>query len=266
MSTWVQRDWIDEKTRKPNHRVYFLKTVGNTALHADYFNDLMSTIPADLVDQYLDGHAVDFVASRAHTTFTLENHSPIEMDHRLPLHIGLDFNVDPMCWVAVQLHDDQIHVVDEIHITKGTVVDVAFRQAVDKGWFKCSRIIYHPDKSSKARSTTGEGEFATIQALTRKLGVNFTGSVMGHNPPILSRIGKLSRAILSADGQRRLKVNEKTCPRVILEMRTTGRKSDGAYDPGRDGDKGHVLDALGYVVYDVMPDLPANAGTFSFKY
>lgn len=266
VSTWVQRDWIDEKTRKPNHRVYFLKTVGNTALHADYFNDLMSTIPADLVDQYLDGHAVDFVADRAHKTFTLENHSPIEMDHRLPLHIGLDFNVDPMCWVAVQLHDDQIHVVDEIHITKGTVVDVAFRQAVDKGWFKCSRIIYHPDKSSKARSTTGEGEFATIQALTRKLGVNFTGSVMGHNPPILSRIGKLSRAILSADGQRRLKVNEKTCPRVILEMRTTGRKSDGAYDPGRDGDKGHVLDALGYVVYDVMPDLPANAGTFSFKY
>ncbi len=266
VGTWVQRDWIEEKTKKPNHRVYFLKTVGNTALHADYFNDLMATIPADLVDQYLEGHAVDFVADRAHKTFTLENHSPIEMDHRLPLHIGLDFNVDPMCWVAVQLHDDQVHVVDEIHITKGTVVDVAFAQAVEKGWFKCPRIIYHPDKSSKARSTTGEGEFATIQALTRKLGVPFTGSAMGNNPPILSRIGKLSRAILSADGQRRLKVNDQKCLRVILEMRTTGRKSDGAYDPGKDGDKGHVLDALGYVVYDVMPDLTAAAGTFAFKY
>jgi len=53
---------------------------------------------------------------------------------------------------------------------------------------------------------------------------------------------------------------------VILEMRTTGRKSDGAYDPGRDGDKGHGLDALGYVVYDVMPDIPNAAGTFAFKY
>jgi len=266
VGTWVQRDWIDDKTKKPNHRVYFLKTVGNTALHEDYFKDLMSTIPADLVDQYLEGHAVDFVADRAHKTFTLENHSPIEMDPRLPLHIGLDFNVDPMCWVAVQLHDDQVHVVDEIHITNGTVVDVAFTQAVDKGWFKCPRVIYHPDKSSKARSTTGEGEFATVQALTRKLGVPFTGSAMGQNPPVLSRIGKLSRAILSADGQRRLKVNENKCPRVILEMRTTGRKSDGAYDPGRDGDKGHGLDALGYVVYDVMPDIPNAAGTFAFKY
>jgi hypothetical protein len=76
----------------------------------------------------------------------------------------------------------------------------------------------------------------------------------------------VSRAILSADGQRRLKINDKTCPRAILEMRTTGRKSDGAYDPGKEGDKGHLLDALGYVIYDVMPDITSAAGTFAFKY
>jgi hypothetical protein len=264
--TWVQRDWINEETRKPNHRFYLLETQGNTALHEEYTKDLLATIPADLVEQYLKGHAVDYVADRAHSTFGTENLSVMEFDPRIPLHIGLDFNVDPMSWVAAQEFGGGIHCVGEVFIEGGTTIDRALKVADEMGWGKGVRVIFHPDRSSKARSTTGDGEFVSLMKAAKGLGWKCEGTAFGHNPPVIARIGKLSRAILSADGNRNFFVNAKTCPRLTAELRTVGRRQDGDYDPGKAKDKGHILSAIGYAVFDMLPDKNIKAGLVPFKY
>ena len=264
--TWVQRDWINEETRKPNHRFYLLETQGNTALHEEYTKDLLATIPADLVEQYLKGHAVDYVADRAHSTFGTENLSVMEFDPRIPLHIGLDFNVDPMSWVAAQEFGGGIHCVGEVFIEGGTTIDRALKVADEMGWGKGVRVIFHPDRSSKSRSTTGDGEFVSLMKAAKALGWKCEGTAFGHNPPVIARIGKLSRAILSADGNRNFFVNAKTCPRLTAELRTVGRRQDGDYDPGKAKDKGHILSAIGYAVFDMLPDKNVKAGLVPFKY
>jgi hypothetical protein len=267
VNTWVERDFVGSAERGPlnDHRVYFLPTKGNSALYAGYVAHLMEAIPADLVEQYLEGKAVDYVADRAHKTFTNENLSTLELDPRLPVHIGLDFNVDPMSWVAFQEMGGGIHAVGEVFIEGGTTIDVAIKAANELGWGKAIKIIFHPDKSSKSRSTTGDGEFVSLMKLARAYKWNAHGSAFGNNPPVIARIGKLARAIHSADGQRKFFVNPKKCPRLTTELRTVGRRQDGDYDPGKNKDKGHILSAAGYAVYDLIPDRITTAALVPYS-
>ena len=252
VDTWIQRDWFDKPI--PARRAYIGQTRLNGALPPEYFANQMAGMPPELAKQYLEGLAVSFVANRAHPGFISAvggNVAAVEYDPRLPLHLGADYNVDPMCWMVAQSHGDCLHVLDEMVLTGGMTVDVAMHQAHSKGWG--GYVVHmHPDKSSKARSTVGDPEFIVMQNTARSLGWRFQGTSAGVNPPVAARIANLSRLCTDAAGRRRLTVHPR-CKRIIDEMDRTGRLASGQYDPGQRGDRGHILDALGYVAWDVYP-------------
>ncbi len=158
---------------------------------------------------------------------------------------------DPMAWMLAQVQGDVLYIFDELFLQGGMTVDVAMHHAHEKGWAK--HVVHmHPDKSSKARSTVGDPEFVVMQQTARALGWRFQGNSNGVNPPVAARIANLSRLCADANGKRRLKIHPR-CKRTIDEMERTGRLSSGQYDPGQRGDRGHLLDAVGYVAWDVFP-------------
>jgi hypothetical protein len=168
-----------------------------------------------------------------------------------------------MCWVAAQVIGDCLHVVDELIIDDFAQVDTAVHAAHAKGWNKYGKVIFHPDKASKARSTVGDPEFTVMQRTAAGLGWQATGDPYGVNPPINARVNNLSRLILDANGKRRLRVNE-TCTRLIHELQTTARTGSG-YDPGKQGKAGHILDSLGYLAWDCFqPNAQASVAKVSF--
>lgn len=253
--TWVQRDWFDRPL--PQHRAYIGKTRDNAALRPEYLAAQMASLPAELVEQYLDGKAVSYVANRAHPTFAPATHvREIPWNSALPLHLGADYNVSPMCWVAVQIDKEEVRVLDEVVLPDFGQVDGAMQAAHDQGWGKYF-VRLHPDKSAKARSTVGDPEFTTMRNAATRLGWRFTGDANGANPPVDARINLLSRTLLDATGKRRLVVHPR-CVRVIEDLQRTARATNG-YDPGAEGKRGHILDALGYVVWDECR--PGNAIT-----
>jgi hypothetical protein len=258
--TWIQRDWIDK--RLPDHRLYQTKTTDNPALPAGYIDALKAAYGAELAQQYIDGVAVNYAANRAHPTFTTANVAKLAWQHA-PVHIGCDYNVSPMCWVAAQVIGDCLHVVDELVIEDFAQVDTAVHAAHAKGWSKYGKVIFHPDKASKARSTVGDPEFTVMQRTATGLGWQATGDPYGVNPPVNARVNNLSRLILDANGKRRLRVNE-TCTRLIHELQTTARTGSG-YDPGKQGKAGHILDSLGYLAWDCFqPNAQASVAKVSF--
>lgn len=261
IDTWVQRDFIDEATRKPGHRHWIIPTRGNSALREQYTTDLMGSVPADLVEQYLNGLAVSYVANRAHPTFTKVHHvnDTIAWNDALPGHIGCDYNVSPMCWIAGQVVGDELHVLDEIVIEDFGQVDAAVHLAHSKGiagtlgkdgaLVRPRLVTFHPDKSAKARNTVGDPEFTVMASTAKALRWNFNGDPFGVNPPVDARINLVSRTVRDALGRSRLKVHPR-CKHFIENMERTGRGSIG-YDPGKNGKLGHILDAFGYWVWDV---------------
>lgn len=259
LDTWIQRDFVDKPT--PDRRHYRGLTTKNAALPPGYVASLRASFSADVAKQYLEGLAVDVGGARAHPGFlAAANVHAFDDAINLPYHLGADYNVDPMGWVLAQYVGDELRIVDELFLTGGTTVDAAIYEAHAKQWGR-GVVHLHPDKSSKARSTTGDSEFKVMQDTARSLGWRYTGSAAGANPPVAARIANLSRLCCAADGRRRLVVHPR-CTRIINELERTKLLTAGGYDPGDKGDRGHILDALGYVAWDVTRP-PATAGAAS---
>lgn len=256
METWVQRDWFDAP--KSDHRSYRGTTAGNDTLPPSYIESLKATLGAELATQYLDGLAVNYARDRAHGTFSKAIHvRTVQPNTSLPLHVGADFNVQPMCWVVCQQHGDSLAVLDEVVLDDNAQVDRAVHALKDRGWGAQWSIVAHPDRSAKARSTTGDPEIAVMRATARALGLNMAGDAFGVNPPINGRINLLCRMIHDAAGKSRFVVDPR-CTRLIDDLEKTSRGPNG-YLPGPDGKRGHILDALGYVTWDLFQ--PHNRAT-----
>jgi hypothetical protein len=263
LETWVQRDWTD--ALKPFHRKYKGTTAKNDMLPEGYIADLRATMGKDLQAQYLDGEAVNYSAGRAHATFDKVLHvKPCKWDPRKPLHIGADFNVCPMAWVIAQLSDNrqELIVLDEVWLADNAQVDGAIMAMIARGW-NASKGHYelHADKASKRRSTTGDPEIAVLLNTARAQHMAVSGDAFGVNPPIDSRINLLCRMLLDAGGVSRMTIDPR-CVHLIEDLEKTARTSNG-YDPGPEKKRGHILDALGYLTWDLFqPGIKATVGNW----
>jgi hypothetical protein len=227
---------------------------------------------ADMAKQYIEGEAVDFTSNVAHKTFSIlpvisgGNILPADF-HQGFVYIGCDFNVSPATAVACQVIRKEnnisvpwaLHVIDELVIDDFATVDAMVRQMDEKLWagknvsHNSRRVIFCPDKSAKNRSMVGDTQFEVLMRTARELGWKAQGDIEGKNPAVNDRIHLVSTLILNGKGERRLFVDPR-CGRLIEELTTTGRKSSGAYDEGPDKDRGHILDALGYTVWEIFGD------------
>ncbi len=259
VDTWVQRDWFDSP--KPGHRAYRGKTSGNSALPADYIESLRGSLPAELLRQYLDGEAVSYAANRAHPTFMAARH--VKESQWRPFesaHIGADYNVSPLCWVIGQKQaDGTLAILDELVVDDFATVDTAISLVTAKGWAhetlqsgaRAPRtVIGHPDRSAKNRTTTGDPQWTTMQNAARSNGWTLGGSAFGANPQINSRINLVSMLLVDGTGKSRLSIHPR-CVRLIDELGRTSRLPNG-YDPGPGNKRGHILDALGYLCWDLF--------------
>lgn len=246
---FVYRDFYDKP--KEYHRIYFGETELNSELHPDYIKFLKSQYSAQVADQYLKGKFIDVTHGLAHIDF-----DPIIHIGNRPitgqLHIGCDFNVSPMCWLIACQTNDNFYVFDEIIVEDNARVDRVVKLADDKGWNK-GHIIVHPDKSSKNRSVTSDSIFEVLIKTARDLNWTVTGDAEGSNPPPIDRIMKVNRYLKDINGKSRLIISPK-CEWTIEGLKSVSIEKNG-YD--KDNKYHHILDALGYLLWDAydMPDV-----------
>jgi len=177
----------------------------------------------------------------------------------LPLHIGVDFNIDPMSGVVAVKHDDLLYVFDEIVLTGGaTTWD--FCEEITRRYGLERRIVTCPDPTGGARKTAGVG--ATDHAILRKSG--FTVSTPRSPWKIRDKITCVNTALLDAAGTRRLLIHPK-CKHLIKSLRTlTYTENTGL--PNKNLGVDHSFDALGYMCLQVFNLCkPETLGTTTFR-
>jgi hypothetical protein len=159
------------------------------------------------------------------------------------LHIGMDFNVNPMSAVVAVKRGEQLWVIDAIEIygsnTNEMCEEIVRKYGVGRKYFA------YPDASGGARSTKGDSDHNIL----RQRG--FTVKSPGRNPPIKDRIAAVNSAFKSSNGQVKLCIN-KSARRLIECVEKMTYKGDTRV-PDKASGYDHLVDALGYLTVYHFP-------------
>jgi hypothetical protein len=160
------------------------------------------------------------------------------------LHIGMDFNLDPMSAVVATKEGDTVQIIDEI-VIYGSNTD----EIVDeiKHRYPDNKIVVYPDPACKQRKTSAGGR--TDLSILQNAG--FAVKVRNSHTAIRDRINAVNARLLSADGLRHLYVDPK-CKQVIKSLERQTYK-EGTNQPDKDSGFDHMNDALGYLVDYLYP-------------
>ncbi len=160
------------------------------------------------------------------------------------LHIGMDFNLDPMSAAVCVREGNEIKVMDEIVIygsNTDEMVDEIRQRYGDR------RITIYPDPASKQRKTSAGGR--TDLSILQNAG--FAVKVRNSHPAIRDRINSVNSRLRSTTGVRALFVDPK-CKQTIASLERQTYK-EGTSQPNKDDGYDHMNDALGYLVEYLYP-------------
>ena len=202
---------------------------------------------------------IDIRTFRQEFEGTFENYSgaiyynfhPVEsvvekpLDYTKPLHIGMDFNVNPMSCCVAQIEKDKIYIVDEVVIYSSNT-DEMVQEIRDRYGTKMHITIY-PDPASRQRKTSAGGR--TDLSILQNGG--FHVKVKTRHPAVRDRINAVNSKLKDTNGNRYIFVS-KSCKTLIKGLQRQTYKEDTNI-PNKEDGFDHMNDALGYMIDYIRP-------------
>ena len=160
------------------------------------------------------------------------------------IHIGMDFNIDPMSAVVTEIQGDKIIIYDEIILYSSNTDEMV--QEI-KTRYSGKHIFIYPDPASKQRKTSAGG--TTDLSILKNAGFNMR--VRNNHPLIRDRINAVNTKLKNANGKRTLFIAN-NCKNVLKSIERQIYK-EGTSVPDKDNNYDHMNDALGYLVEYLFP-------------
>lgn len=160
------------------------------------------------------------------------------------LHIGMDFNLDPMSAVVSYIKDGVINVIDEICIWSSNTDEMC--QEIHRR-YPGKKIFVYPDPAAKARKTSAGGK-TDISILTN---AGFLPKVMPRHMAVRDRINSVNAKLCSAMGVRGIYIHPK-CKNLLNSIAKQTYK-EGTVLPDKTQGFDHMNDALGYLISFLYP-------------
>jgi len=160
------------------------------------------------------------------------------------LHIGMDFNLDPMSAVICIRKGGTLYAVDEI-VMFGSNTDEMVSEIHNR--YPNRNIIIYPDPASRQRKTSAGGR--TDLSILQNAG--FSVKAKNSHAAVRDRINAVNSRLLSGDGERHLYISPK-CKQTIKSLERQTYK-EGTSVPNKGDGFDHMNDALGYLVEYLFP-------------
>ena len=166
------------------------------------------------------------------------------LDNLTPLHIGCDFNVDPMSASIGVYRNNVLHIIDEIEIYGSDTQELCteIRQR-----YPHNTVTVYPDASGGKR-TTASGNLSDHVILNNNGFKVITGRT---NPAVMDRIASVNSMFKNKNGQSRLYIDPK-CRKLRECLLKMSFKPDSRI-PDKSSGYDHMTDALGYAVWGLAP-------------
>lgn len=217
-------------------------------------------------DQYAQEFLASFeaVQGRVYKPFGMEagenvqalfRGNPREFYSKLPLRVGMDFNVNPMTATLGVNPDYQHHfVMDELYLPNSNTPEMIQRIKEYASKRQNKTVFVYPDASGANRSSiTTSTNFTLLQEAGFQI---VSGS---SNPRVEDRINEVNRMLLNANGDRRLIIHP-DCKELVKSLHSLTYADDGKPDKTSGFD--HITDALGYVIHQEFP-IKVTGGTYT---
>jgi len=223
----------------------------------DFYTRLQDSYDEKFYAQEVLGNYLSQDGSRVYSAFDQKEHvQEVTLRPRKPLLWALDFNVDPMSSVVVQIADGRISVLDEIVIRHGTTRQAA-KTFIERYRKHEPGVWIYGDASGYAQQTSGMSDYDMVkEELSLAAFVKSDIRVPKANPSVRDRIHLVNTKLKSARGDIGLLVDPK-CKELIMDFEQVSYKGDtGQIDKDRDRMRTHVSDALGYLIWRECRPLP----------
>jgi len=202
------------------------------------------------------------VAGRVYDSFSRSHQCSASVaDLGSTLHVGMDFNVNPMSAVLASQAGDELHAHDEIVLPNATTEIMAkeiqafiqrwrVARAIQRGDGKAEvrDVVVYPDPSGNARKTSavvGQTDFTILKD------AGFHVVAGRQQPPVVDRINEVNALCCDASGRRRLHVHPR-CSTLLRSLEGLTYR-EGTSQPDKSTGLDHITDALGYMVHEMFP-------------
>lgn len=255
---WVYRRFIADKVggyqtvlAKPFENRHLLDRI------PDFYNHLKDSYDANFYDQEALGCYLNMTGGTVYSMFSRGEHiTDLCVIPHLPLFWTMDFNVDPMSSLIVQLADRKVRVVDEI-VLRNATTNLACEEFLKRYPKHDAGIVVYGDASGYQHQTTGATDYEMVReyfAIHSTTPVQYR--VPKSNPSVRERINLTNAKLRSAAGEVGLAVDRK-CKELIKDFEQVAYKADtNLIDKDKDRLRTHLSDALGYLLWQECRTLP----------
>lgn len=143
-----------KKDPNPGTKLIQARTTDNIYLPATYIADLEATYDSAMLNAYIKGEFTNLNAMTAHYEFDRDKHVrnvPAPPINTI-IHVGVDFNVNPLCACAGYYEDDRLMIFDEIYMLNSNTYELA--DMMDKLYKGKYVVQCYPDPTGTARETS----------------------------------------------------------------------------------------------------------------
>jgi len=195
--------------------------------------------------QEFEGTFENYAGAVYYNFHPVESVNDKQIDWKKPLHIGMDFNVDPMSACVAQIEKEKIYFVDEIVIYSSNT-DEMCQEIHDRYGTKIPIFIY-PDPASRQRKTSAGGrtDLSILQNAGFKVKAKFKHTA------IRDRVNAVNSRLKDSQGKRYIFVSQ-SCKTLIKGLQRQIYKENTNIPDKEDG-YDHMNDALGYLIDYVKP-------------
>ena len=195
--------------------------------------------------QEFEGTFENYAGSVYYNFHPVENVKHKELDWTKPLHIGLDFNVDPMSASVSQIDGDIIHFVDEIVIYSSNTDEMV--EEIRNRYGSKMKIFLYPDPACRQRKTSAGGR----TDLTILQNAGFSVKCKLKHSPVRDRINAVNSRLKNANGKRHIFVNP-SCKTILNGLQRQIYK-ENTNIPDKEEGFDHMNDSIGYLTEIVKP-------------
>lgn len=251
---WVYRRFVEEPVAgyfvvraQPSENKHILEKV------PDFYERLKKSYDTRFFAQEVLGEYLENGGDRVYHAFRrAENVASVALDPRLPLLWTLDFNVDPMSSLVLQIQSGKVVVLDEIVLSRASTHD-AFEEFRNRYSMHVAGVTVYGDASGHSMQTSGTNDYEILRQRMRRAGyMKVQFKTQRSNPAVRQRVELTNATIRNANGDIGLLVNP-ACKELIKDFEEVCFKAGSSViDKDRDSSRTHLSDALGYLLREEL--------------
>ena len=243
----------------PDHALYRASTADNPTV-ADFHADMLRQLTPELAKQYIEGSAINLRGSHAYGVFddAVNVDETIELYTGRPLHLSLDFNINPGMHGVIGQHNetaDELTAVHELHAPRLDVrglFDMLRNLIASLGGWKWTELHVFGDATGKSEwAGTAESCYDIVLESLKHAGIPYRLRVPAANPAVTDRVNAVNVALLDLQGRAHYRIHPR-CIRLINDFRKVHWGDDGKIDK-TNSDLTHASDAEGYRIEYIRP-------------